>query len=146
MREITKIILHNSDSDNPAHDDISVIDRWHKERGWKGVGYHWFITSKGKLQYGRPIGDIGSHVLGHNRDSLGICLHGRDKFHPAQFGTLRKLLESINFVIRVDKVYGHRDFDSGKTCPNFDYKTILGYDNYVEREVKVPNALKHLLK
>lgn len=124
MRQINKIILHCSDSDIPAHDDISVITEWHLARGFKTVGYHWFITTNGKLQYGRPIGDVGAHCAGHNHDSVGICLHGRHHFHPAQFGTLRKLLESLDFALRIKDVYGHCDF-SDKTCPNFDYKAIL---------------------
>ena len=135
MRKINKIILHCSLSDVPAHDDIAIIDQWHKERGWKGVlhngkriycGYHYFLTSNGKLQYGRPIGDAGAHCRGHNHDSIGICLHGKDRFHPAQFGTLRKLLESLDFALRIKDVYGHCDFDSKKPfCPGFDYKAIL---------------------
>ena len=128
MRKINKIIIHCSDSDNPRHDSVSVIDSWHKEKGYKGVGYHYFIRSSGKLQYGRPIGDIGSHCLGHNQDSIGICLAGKKMFHPAQFGTLKHLLESLDFTLRVNKVFGHCDFDpvNRSYCPGFDYKKILG--------------------
>ena len=126
MRQINKIILHCSDSDIPAHDDISVIRKWHLERGFNDVGYHWFITTNGKLQYGRPIGDVGAHCRGHNHDSIGICLHGKEQFHSAQFGTLRKLLESLDFALRIKDVYGHCDFDIKKPfCPGFDYKKIL---------------------
>ena len=125
MRNITKIIIHCSDSDIAAHDDISVIREWHLKRGFNDVGYHYFITNGGRLQYGRSIGDVGAHTRGHNHDSIGICLHGRNEFHPAQFGTLRKLLASLDFAIRVKDVYGHRDFDSRKTCPNFDYKKVI---------------------
>jgi len=125
MRKIKKVILHCSDSDIPGHDDISVIRRWHIERGWKDVGYHYFITSKGVLQYGRNVGEIGAHVAGHNRDSLGICLHGRETFYPEQFSTLRKLLASIDLTLQIGNVYGHRDFDKNKTCPNFDYKKVI---------------------
>ena len=126
MRNITKIILHCSDSDIPAHDDIKVIKEWHLERGFNDVGYHYFITTNGKLQYGRPIGDAGAHCRGHNHDSIGICLHGKTRFHPAQFGVLRKLLETLDFALRIKDVYGHCDFDKGKPhCPGFDYKRIL---------------------
>ena len=42
MREISKIILHCSDSEWGS---ASVIDQWHKERGWTEIGYHYVITN-----------------------------------------------------------------------------------------------------
>jgi N-acetylmuramoyl-L-alanine amidase len=125
MRQIKKIIIHQSASDIPTHDDISVVDRWHKERGWKGVGYHYFIQSDGVLQYGRSICEVGAHTKGHNRDSIGICLHGKTKFTPNQFATLRHLVESLDFTLGNLKVYGHSDFEPTRHCPGFDYKNVL---------------------
>lgn len=146
MRKITKIIVHCSDSDIASHDDISVIDSWHRQRGWEGVGYHYFIKGDGVLQYGRPVGDIGAHVAGHNSDSIGICFHGKNKFHPAQFGTLRTLLSSLKVALGVDKVFPHNYFDKSKTCPNFDLHAVLGEQNWVETNTYYPNALKYLIK
>ena len=42
VREIKKVIIHCSDSDFGT---ASVIDGWHKERGWDGIGYHYVITN-----------------------------------------------------------------------------------------------------
>jgi N-acetylmuramoyl-L-alanine amidase len=120
-----KIVVHCSDSDRPNHDDISVIDQWHKERGWKGVGYHYFIRSNGEVQYGRHPSETGAHVSGHNSDSIGICLHGKKDFTHKQFQSLRTLIESLDLVLNIKEVFGHRDFDKGKTCPNFDINQIL---------------------
>ncbi|MFP4365509.1 MAG: N-acetylmuramoyl-L-alanine amidase [Bacteroidales bacterium] len=125
MRKINKIIVHCSDSDNPTHDDISVIDQWHKQRGWKGVGYHYFIASDGEIQYGRELHEIGAHVRGHNRDSIGICLHGKTEFTHKQFQSLRTLLEAFDLTMNIADVYGHRDFDKNKTCPNFDVNHVI---------------------
>lgn len=126
MRKINKIIVHCSDSDFASHDDISVIDNWHKARGWVGVGYHYFIKSDGTVQKGRPDEAQGAHVSGHNHDSIGICLHGRKTFTDAQFYSLKALLYDlmIRHNLRTTDIYGHRDFDSKKTCPNFDVKRI----------------------
>ena len=33
----TRIILHNADAKKCSAQDIH---RWHKERGWAGMGYH----------------------------------------------------------------------------------------------------------
>ena len=41
MRNIDKLIIHCS-ATRECDDSVnaSVIDRWHKDRGWKGCGYH----------------------------------------------------------------------------------------------------------
>jgi N-acetyl-anhydromuramyl-L-alanine amidase AmpD len=129
--------LHCSDSQNPAHDDISVIRKWHTARGFTGadgksgtrddVGYHFFITQSGKIQQGRYTDEIGAHCEGENHDSIGICLSGKDKFMPIQFKRLRELLRVLKqmYRIRDDQVFPHNHFNSGKTCPNFELKTAL---------------------
>ena len=127
MRKIAKIIVHCSDSDYKHHDDISVIKGWHvKERGWRDVGYHFFIKKDGTVQKGRELSEAGAHVAGHNSDSIGICMSGRHNFTTKQFNSLKTLLFDLirQFDLTTNDVYGHRDFDNKKTCPNFDVKKI----------------------
>jgi len=120
MRDINEIILHCSDSDVAAHDDIEVIRGWHvNERGWSDVGYHYFIQSNGNIQKGRQWGRIGAHCAGRNKHTLGICLHGRDEFTQAQFDSLEELIERIELELGTLMVNGHYKY-SEKTCPNFD--------------------------
>lgn len=129
-RGIKWVFIHCSDSDRPEHDSIEVIRDWHvNERGWKDVGYHYFIQKNGTIEKGRAEEVIGSHVRGHNKNSIGICLHGKDKdrFTPAQFNSLEILLIDILSRHGLDKrsVLAHRDVDPGKTCPNFDLDSWL---------------------
>jgi len=129
--KINKIIVHCSDSDIAAHDNIETIYQWHViENGWSDVGYHYFIQSSGNLQKGRDNTRPGAHVRGHNQDSIGICLHGKNNFTEAQFVSLRNLIQGMlrDFNLTIFDVYGHRDFDNHKTCPNFDVrqKLIIG--------------------
>jgi N-acetylmuramoyl-L-alanine amidase len=140
MRLIDKIIVHCSDSDNPAHDDISIIRKWHTEKGFTGpdgilgteddVGYHAFIKKNGQVQQGRPDYAIGAHCENHNKTSLGVCLSGKDpgKFTQEQWDSLEKYLIEKTSKYELDKcdIYGHEFFDKkGKTCPNFDWKEWL---------------------
>lgn len=128
MRAIARIIVHCSDSDVKSHDDIRVIRNWHvNERGFRDVGYHFFIKSNGDLQEGRPLEYAGAHVAGHNIDSIGICLHGKTKFTNAQFRSLRRLVLTLRFEfdITIENVHGHREFSEYKTCPNFDVQEKL---------------------
>ena len=126
---IDKFIIHCSDSDHKYHDDIAVINQWHKDRGWICVGYHFFITKKGVVQRGRPIRAVGAHCKGHNLRSIGICLSGKHDFSPIQFDNLLELCHDIVNMFFLEstrsspfEIYHHHDFDSNKTCPNFDLK------------------------
>ena len=76
MREIDKIFIHCSATPPHMHVDAKVIDKWHKERGWSGIGYHYVIKRDGQIELGRPIEKIGAHVKGHNKTSIGICYCG----------------------------------------------------------------------
>jgi N-acetylmuramoyl-L-alanine amidase len=129
-RDIKHIVVHCSYT--PPQMDIGAkdIDRWHRERGWMGIGYHGVITRKGKVEMGRPLDKTGAHVRSINRTSRGICLIGgmtRDKSGAAvnysddQLDVLRLLIDDWKeHHFPLAKVSGHVDWDKGKTCPNFD--------------------------
>lgn len=129
LRKINWVLVHCSDSDHSEHDDIKVIESWHLQRGWKKVGYHYFIRKDGTIENGRDEAEVGAHVKNHNKDSIGICLHGKEKerFTPAQFNSLEILLIDILSRHGLDKgdILGHKDLDPGKTCPNFDLDSWL---------------------
>lgn len=129
MREINLVVIHCSDSDNPKHDNIETVRKWHvEERGWSDIGYHYFIQSNGNVYRGRNESVIGSHVRGHNARSIGICLSGSKLFTDAQFRALKTLVTAICKKYKLDiktQVKGHKDLQPGKTCPNFNIKDVL---------------------
>src|SRR5690606_32519342 len=95
-RPVSKVFLHCSASDFDAHDDIAVIKRWHvQDNGWSDVGYHFFITRKGVVQFGRSLESIPAAQKGHNKGSIAICLHGNAKFTNKQLRSLKALCEEI---------------------------------------------------
>lgn len=55
---------------------MRAIQRWHVERGWATVGYHFVVSPTGRVFRGRPVDRLGAHVLGHNAGTVGICLMG----------------------------------------------------------------------
>ena len=131
--KIKKVIIHAADT--PADMDIGTaeIRRWHVEgNGWSDIGYHYVIRRDGVTETGRDLdgdGDIeeevGAHVYGHNRGTLGVCMVGGMpgcNFTSAQWAALAFLVRDIleRHGLGVGDVYGHRDFDNGKTCPTFD--------------------------
>lgn len=114
------LVVHCADTPNDGQFTAADIHDWHKERGWDGIGYHAVIRRDGTREAGRPPYWPGAHVRGHNHESLGVCLIGRDEFTPAQMLALAELLREWSRAHPEAEVVGHRDLDSHKTCPNFD--------------------------
>ena len=126
-RQIKKIILHCSDSDVPSHQKISVILDWHLRRGFRDVGYHYFINWGGGIEKGRDLNMQGAHCKGHNSDSIGICLGGRKKFTSEQFSALAELIKDLLLKyphLSYSDIYGHNEF-ANKTCPNFNVSDFI---------------------
>lgn len=129
MREIRFIVVHCSDTPNGRDDRAADIHRWHRERGWDGIGYNAVISVDGYLEPGRPDYWQGAHVRdfddngeGDNSDSLGVCLIGRDQFSDDQLRTLEGWILAKLADHPEAEVVGHRDLDSRKSCPNFDVR------------------------
>lgn len=117
---ISHIVVHCSDTPNNREHTAADIDRWHKERGWDRIGYHYVIRRSGLIEAGRDESEIGAHVKSHNTGSIGICLIGKDDFTDPQNSALNKLLRDLLSRYQHAKILGHRDLDPHKTCPNFD--------------------------
>ena len=123
MREITEIIVHCSDTPAGRHTTVEEIREWHLQRGWSDIGYHYVIYLDGTVHEGRPVERIGSHCLGHNSDSIGVCyIGGKDNVDTRtedQKDALVDLLVYLKTTYPKARIYGHRDF-SEKYCPSFD--------------------------
>ena len=137
MRNIDKLIVHCS-ATRECDDSVnaSVIDRWHKARGWKGCGYHFIVLIDGTIETGRMIDKVGAHVKGMNKSSIGICYIGglerdgktpKDTRTPEQKESLLLLIKTLNKIYPEATLHGHNEF-SNKACPSFDvqsqYKNI----------------------
>ena len=76
MRRIDEIIIHCTATIEGKDFRARDIDKWHKQRGWKGIGYHYVIDLDGTIEKGRPESEIGAHTVGHNRYSIGVVYVG----------------------------------------------------------------------
>lgn len=130
MRAIKYIVIHCSDSTNNRvdnrNDGAPEIHRWHIEKGWDGIGYHYVINENGTLQLGRPVWLHnrefwkGSHAVGYNHESIGICLIGENYFHPEQLTILRSVINDLLSAWPDAKVVGHYQLNPLKSCPGID--------------------------
>lgn len=135
MRNIDNIVVHCAYTPPGMDVGAAEIDRWHKARGWSGIGYHFVIRRDGRVEKGRPLEKVGAHVAGHNAHSIGICLVGgkareqdipEDNYTAAQLAALRSLIEVLQARFPQADILGHRDFPNvHKACPCFDVRSWI---------------------
>ena len=123
------LIIHCA-ATKPTQDiGVKEIDTWHRNKGWSEVGYHYVIRRNGKIEKGRPNGEIGAHATGFNQSSLGICLVGgindtgkpESNYTPEQWRSLKELVRTLKvaYNIPTDNIIGHNQV-SNKACPCFN--------------------------
>lgn len=125
MRPITTIVLHYSAT--PPDMDIGAeeIKKWHLERGFMDIGYHFVVRRDGTIERGRSIDLAGAHVKGHNADSVGICYvgggTGQDTRTNSQRKSIWELVNGLRAVFGALPLRGHREMPGAATlCPGFD--------------------------
>lgn len=126
-RKITEIIVHCSATKEGQAVSVADIRKWHLQRGFADIGYHFVVYADGSLHNGRPINKAGAHCAGHNANSIGICYVGgldakgkpKDTRTAAQKATLLTLLKRLKALYPLATIHGHREF-ANKSCPCFD--------------------------
>jgi hypothetical protein len=90
QRGIRWIVVHHSASDRGA--TVSEIERWHRQRGWDDIGYHWLVDADGIIWQGRAEHLIGAHARGVNNESIGICCIGNFELEEPSAAILDSLI------------------------------------------------------
>lgn len=128
MRRINEIIVHCSATPKGRDFTVADITNWHKQRGFKTIGYHYVVYRDGSVHVGRPVEQVGAHCVGHNANSIGVCYIGglaadgktpEDTRTIAQKDALVLLLNKLKRDFPLATIHGHRDF-ARKACPSFD--------------------------
>ena len=141
MRTITLIILHCSATRSTQSYTFRQCRQDHLKRGWKDIGYHYYITRDGQVHTGRPLSQPGAHCKGHNHHSIGVCYEGGldaegqacDTRTRAQHQSMYALLCRLHDRFPSAIILGHRDLSPDldgngridpaellKQCPCFD--------------------------
>lgn len=131
-RASTDFLAIHCSATRPSHNVTAAeVDVWHRDKGWAGIGYNWFIQRGGLIEEGRPRDDQGAHVSGYNDVALGICMAGgvreddgitaENNFTDEQWKSLDGLVGRMVRCYGSAVVQGHRDFPQvAKECPSFD--------------------------
>lgn len=146
MKTIDTIIIHCSATREGWDIRAKDIDKWHKERDFAMIGYHYVIDLDGKVEVGRPLTMTGAHCKGWNDHSIGICYVGgldifgnsKDTRTPAQKKSMSELVQNLmDTYPTIVRVLGHRDTSpdlngDGKITPNEWIKDCPCFDVQAE--------------
>lgn len=105
-----KIVIHHSATEvSKSPEEIHKI---HLEKGWSGIGYHFYIKKDGTIYKGREENVIGAHAKGANYNTLGICVEGnfeKDGLKEKQKNSLINLGAYLSLKYPIKDVIMHRD-------------------------------------
>lgn len=102
---------------------VKQVDELHKKRGFAGIGYNYYIDSRGLIYKGRPEEAVGAHALGNNDVSIGICLEGNfeeDYPREQQIKSLEKLSVYLCLKYNIKGIVGHREVRE-TLCPGKNF-------------------------
>lgn len=128
MRSIYLLVVHCSATREGQSYSVEDCRRDHiRHRGFKDIGYHFYISRDGVIHRGRPLEEVGAHCKDHNRYSIGICYEGgldvngepKDTRTLAQKASLLALLRELKGQFPKAVIVGHRDLNAMKACPCF---------------------------
>lgn len=134
--DVEFIAVHCSATGPDVDIGFKEIDRWHRDKGWVGCGYHFIIRRDGTVEPGRSLDIRGAHIEGHNHHAVGVCLVGgtsgpklqrpQANFTDEQMVALSGLLLTLQKMFPNALIQGHRDFPGvAKACPSFNVKHWL---------------------
>lgn len=119
------IVYHHTVDNNMTPQKIDEI---HKQRGWSGIGYHFYIRKDGTIYRGRPENAVGSHAPGVNARAFGIASEGNfneEYVTPQQMTSLIALSRYLMNKYNITDLKRHKDVRQTE-CPgnNFPFEEI----------------------
>lgn len=147
MREIKRIFVHCTASSQTW--GVNELSKEFKRKGWKNPGYHYVVTSDGRIHQMLDDSKVSNGVKGYNSTSVNVAYVGGidakgkavDNRTAAQKKALVDLLRILRKRYPKARILGHRDISPDqngngrvdqweriKECPCFDaiteYKDI----------------------
>jgi hypothetical protein len=126
LRNPSKIVIHHSLTPDGEALSWQAIRRYHIGiHGWGDIGYHYgieMVNGRYEILTGRMPDSRGAHTLGHNHDSIGICLVGNfdeTEVPSDQWDLAVRFVQALvtAHTIAPKYIYGHRELDKNRACP-----------------------------
>lgn len=115
-----KLVLHHAEASRCT---VYDIHNWHLQRGWAGIGYHYFVRKDGTIYKGRNESWRGAHCPTANYNSIGICFEGSymiEQMPETQIYAGQLLIADIFSRYGKMPVYGHKELYS-TDCPGINF-------------------------
>lgn len=129
------IILHCSATRCNSDYTVEQLLRDHRARGFRTIGYHFYVRRDGTVSQHRRLLEVGAHCRPFNRCSIGVCYEGgldseghpADTLTPEQFEYLEQLLTKLLKLFPKAQLRGHRDMPGSvpKACPYLDCQSVF---------------------
>ena len=157
MSKIKYICIHHSAvSKYDIKKQFNAVNRYHKQK-WEMkstlgyyVGYNYFIEPDGTTTQARAIGEETMAVIGHNHDSIHICLAGDFNddclsMYSKQAKSLVKLIKELQSKYLVP-IKLHRELQKNRTCPgyNLNENCIINIVNIDLEDIEKQEKIKEL--
>ncbi len=135
------IVIHCSATRSDREYTVEQLLRDHKARGFRTVGYHFYIRKDGSLSQHRGLLEVGAHARGFNRCSLGVCYEGGldESGKPCDTRTMEQKIQLEELLWRLHRLFpnalivGHRELPGvKKECPCFscyEYLKLFHFPN-----------------
>jgi len=127
-RSLWMTVLHNSATPASADHGLATVKSFAEyhmsHNGWKAIGYHFVIDTKGVIWAGRKMSVIGAHAgVAGNPGSIGVCLVGNFEENDKPTEAQKRSLAALHVALH-DRFYGsaalrirfHREF-MDTACP-----------------------------
>ncbi len=124
------IVIHCSATRSDRDYTVEQMLKDHKARGFRTIGYHFYIRRSGVVTQHRRLLEVGAHCRPYNRCSIGICYEGglNALGIPTDTRTLEQHEQMMLLLFKLKKLFpnarivGHRDLPgtTPKECPCFD--------------------------
>jgi N-acetyl-anhydromuramyl-L-alanine amidase AmpD len=132
LRSVDYIIIHCSATREDRDYSVEQLRQDHLKRGFRDIGYHFYIRRDGKVTQHRKTYEVGAHCKPYNYNSIGVCYEGGirrdgttgDTRTEAQKRAMGDLVHTLRQVFPKAVVRGHRDMPRAapKECPCFDVR------------------------
>lgn len=126
MRPIGVVLHCTATSDDEAGDvSIETVDKWHRARKFRKVGYQYLIRRDGTIEKGREETEWGAHTIGQNDKRIGVAYSGTDSPTIYQIESITTLQGGFRrrWGITPDDWDPHRKY-ANKECPGFGIELV----------------------
>lgn len=124
------LVIHCSATRADRNYTDKQLMRDHKKRGFRTVGYHFYVHKDGSITQFRKLLEVGSHARPYNRCSIGICYEGglsadgkpKDTRTKEQREQLQEILVKLHRLFPAALIRGHTEMPGAvpKACPCFN--------------------------